>query len=83
VLVLVLALGKVGHEAYGRARLSCVRLVQRSTGPRGHGWTGCRSLDVWDLDRRRPVSEPSPFQGYLQHNKGTGSLLGCHDRSGL
>lgn len=41
-------------------------------GVHGCMWTGCRSLDVWGLDRRPSVSEPSPFKGNLQHGKGTG-----------
>lgn len=43
-------------------------------GPRIHGWTGCRSLEVWSLDRRQSVSRPSPFQANLHHRNGTGSL---------
>lgn len=44
--------------------------------PRVHGWTGCRSLDVWSLYGRQSVSKPSQFQANLQHRNGTGSLWG-------
>lgn len=88
-----LVLCKGGHNA---CESVCMAMcVGWTKGPRVHGRTRCRSLDVWSLDRRQSVSnKPSPPQANLQHRYlsryGTGLLLGtgwrrerhrlCHNR---
>lgn len=63
-----------GHNAYESVCMAVCAVWTK--GPRVHGWTGCRSLDVWSLYLRQSVSKHSPFQANLQHRNGTGSLWG-------